>query len=201
MSTGTTCAISSRLPAKAARLAAGRALRVSQTTVARRIAALEAALGFPLFEKRQAGYVLMPAGEELLERAEEVERAAILFAIRGLACPRLSGTVRVTTEEIYALSLIAPLLPRSAPTASGHPDRAGYRSGDPRPRRRRSRHRVAQQLKGATRGSGRPKDLRRRLDALLQPRLCGATRRPEIHPGPQKTPYCRRRRRQFVAPL
>ena len=31
-------------------LAAAKALRVSQTTVARRIAALEAALGFPLFE-------------------------------------------------------------------------------------------------------------------------------------------------------
>jgi len=30
-------------------LAAGRALRVSQTTVARRIAALEQAIGFPLF--------------------------------------------------------------------------------------------------------------------------------------------------------
>ena len=54
-------------------LAAGRELRVSQTTVARRIAALEAALGFPLFEKRQAGYALTPAGEELLERAEQVE--------------------------------------------------------------------------------------------------------------------------------
>ena len=41
-------------------LAAGRALRVSQTTVARRIAALEEALGLPLFEKRQAGYALTP---------------------------------------------------------------------------------------------------------------------------------------------
>ncbi len=48
-------------------LAAGRALRVSQTTVARRVAALERTLGFPLFEKRQAGYALTPAGDELLE--------------------------------------------------------------------------------------------------------------------------------------
>ena len=47
-------------------LAAGRALRVSQTTVARRIAALEQAIGFPLFEKRQAGYTRTPAGEALL---------------------------------------------------------------------------------------------------------------------------------------
>ncbi len=56
-------------------LAASRTLRVSQTTVARRIAALEQALGFPLFEKRQAGYALTPAGEELLARAGQVESA------------------------------------------------------------------------------------------------------------------------------
>ena len=36
-------------------LSAGRAMRVSQTTVARRIAALEQALGLPLFDRRQAG--------------------------------------------------------------------------------------------------------------------------------------------------
>ena len=54
-------------------LAAAKALRVSQTTVARRIAALEAAIGFPLFEKRQAGYALTPAGQDLIQRAEQVE--------------------------------------------------------------------------------------------------------------------------------
>ena len=71
-------------------LAAGRALRVSQTTVARRIAALEEALGHPLFERRQAGYVLTPDGEALLDRARQVEAAASGFD-RGLgsAGPRL----------------------------------------------------------------------------------------------------------------
>ena len=54
-------------------LAAGRELRVSQTTVARRIAALEEALGLQIFEKRQAGYTLTPAGEELLDRARQVD--------------------------------------------------------------------------------------------------------------------------------
>jgi len=54
-------------------LAAGRALRVSQTTVARRIAALEESLGFPLFDKRQAGYKLTPVGEELLPLAAGVQ--------------------------------------------------------------------------------------------------------------------------------
>ena len=93
-------------------LAAGRALRVSQTTVARRIAALEEALGIPLFEKRQAGYSLTPAGQELVARAEQVEAAAGSFAEAASAHSRdLSGTVRITTEEIFAISLLAPLLP------------------------------------------------------------------------------------------
>ena len=92
-------------------LAAARALRVSQTTVARRIAALEQALKLPLFEKRQAGYALTPAGEELLVRAEQVERAAGGFAEAAAAHARdLSGMVRITTEEVYAIGLLAPLL-------------------------------------------------------------------------------------------
>jgi len=92
-------------------LAAGRSLRVSQTTVARRIAALEEGLGFPLFDKRQAGYLLTSAGEELLERAEQFERAASGFADAAAAYARdVSGTVKITTEEVYAITLLAPLL-------------------------------------------------------------------------------------------
>lgn len=92
-------------------LAAGRALRVSQTTVARRIAALEAIIGFPIFEKRQAGYTLTPAGEDLLERARQVERAATAFAEAAAAAKRdVSGTVRLTTQEIFAVTLLAPIL-------------------------------------------------------------------------------------------
>ena len=92
-------------------LAAGRAMRVSQTTVARRIAALESAIGFPLFEKRQAGYALTPAGEELLERARQVELAANGFVDGAAAAKRdVSGTVRLTTQEIFAVTLLAPML-------------------------------------------------------------------------------------------
>ena len=92
-------------------LAAGRALRTSQTTVARRIAALEQALGFPLFEKRQAGYALTPTGEELVAKAEAAERALDAFAEAAAARSRdVSGNVRITTEEIYAITLLTPLL-------------------------------------------------------------------------------------------
>lgn len=92
-------------------LAAGRALRVSQTTVARRIAALEEALGLHLFDKRQAGYTLTAAGEALLDRAREVEASAERFAEAAASQSRdTSGTVRITSEEIYTQGLIALLL-------------------------------------------------------------------------------------------
>jgi len=92
-------------------LAAGKALRVSQTTVARRIAALETELGLPLFEKRQAGYALTPAGEELVERARQVGAAANAFAEAADAEKRaVSGTVRITTQDIFAVTLLAPML-------------------------------------------------------------------------------------------
>lgn len=92
-------------------LAAARTLRVSQTTVARRLAAMEQALGLPLFEKRQAGYTLTPAGEALVEQARQVEDGATAFSEAAASHAReLSGSVRITSEEIYAMALISPLL-------------------------------------------------------------------------------------------
>ena len=92
-------------------LAAGRSLRVSQTTVARRIAALEESLSFPLFDRRQAGYALTPAGEELVTRAEEVERSATSFADAAAAHSRdLTGMVTLTTHEMIAVTLLNPFL-------------------------------------------------------------------------------------------
>jgi len=92
-------------------LSASRAIRVSQTTVARRIAALERAVGFPIFEKRPAGYVLTPAGQDLLSRAEDVELSANRFVEAASGQARdLKGTVKLTTEEIYAQGLLAPIL-------------------------------------------------------------------------------------------
>jgi len=92
-------------------LAAGRALRVSQTTVARRIAALEEALGVTLFDRRQAGYALTPAAEALLGHARGVEAAAIALTDAASAQARdASGTVRVTMEEVFAVTLLGPIL-------------------------------------------------------------------------------------------
>jgi DNA-binding transcriptional LysR family regulator len=92
-------------------LGAGKALRVSQTTAARRVAALEAALGLALFDRRQAGYALTPAGEALVARAEEVEAAAGRFGEAASGHARgATEVVRLTTAEIYAVTILPPLL-------------------------------------------------------------------------------------------
>jgi DNA-binding transcriptional LysR family regulator len=92
-------------------LAAARSLRTSQTTVARRVAALERSLGFPLFERRQAGYALTSAGQELRASAEQVGASASAFAEAAESHRRdLKGTVRITSEDIYMNALVSPLL-------------------------------------------------------------------------------------------
>ena len=93
-------------------LAAAQALRVSQTTVARRIAALEDALGVRLFEKRQAGYSLTPEGEACSTVPQQVEkrRSTALPTPPRRSRATSSGTVKITTEEVYAITVLAPLL-------------------------------------------------------------------------------------------
>lgn len=92
-------------------LAASRALGVNQTTTARRIAALEQEIGMKLFDKRQAGYALTEAGGELLPAAERVEAEADGFAQQvGAMGRRVSGVIRVTTNEGLANVIMAPAL-------------------------------------------------------------------------------------------
>jgi molybdate transport repressor ModE-like protein len=92
-------------------LAAGRSLRVSQTTAARRVTALEEALGVTLFDRHPGGYRLTEAGQALVERAEEMEQAAERLADAAAGQSReTSGIVRLTVEELYAVTLLAPIL-------------------------------------------------------------------------------------------
>ena len=92
-------------------LAAARSLKVSQTTVARRILSLEQALGLKLFDRRQAGYALTETGSALLDQAVAVETAAGTFANAAAAESRdVQGVVRLTCMEIYAVTILAPML-------------------------------------------------------------------------------------------
>ncbi len=92
-------------------LAAGRRLRVSQTTVARRITALEAALDVRLFDRRASGYALTPVGDALLANAQRVESEAQALIDKAAATGRESGgVVRLTVIEIYAVTVLTPIL-------------------------------------------------------------------------------------------
>jgi DNA-binding transcriptional LysR family regulator len=92
-------------------LAASRSLKVNQTTIARRIGNLERAIGTKLFNRKQTGYVLTDSGAELCVAAERVEVEAIAFADQaGAVGRRLSGVIRVTTNEGLANIVMAPAL-------------------------------------------------------------------------------------------
>ena len=92
-------------------LGAGKALRLSQSTAARRVTALEEALGVRLFERRAHGYRLTDAGTAVLPLAEALEAAALAAEGQAKAQARaLGGTVRITTEEVFAVTLLTPWL-------------------------------------------------------------------------------------------
>src|ERR1700674_1077437 len=78
--------------------AAGRALGLSQPTIARRLAAFEAAFGGPsLFDRLPDGLRPNATGEQLIPAAEDIEGAVLkLERRRAAASLVLSGTVRVS---------------------------------------------------------------------------------------------------------
>lgn len=93
--------------------AAARDLGVDDTTVARRLRALEEALGSRLTERGGDGR-LRPsgAGRRALEGAEAVERElARLAAALNEAAPEAAGTVRLTSVPLLVDRLLVPALP------------------------------------------------------------------------------------------
>lgn len=92
--------------------AAARALGVRQTTMGRRLAALEARTGARLLDKTPGGYVPTAAGEAILGNVERIEAEALAIARRiGGRDARLEGLVRVTTIETLASEVLMPALP------------------------------------------------------------------------------------------
>lgn len=81
-------------------IAAARALGVDQSTVQRRIAALERCIGQPLVERHPSGYRLTAYGEELRPLAEAVEQQVQRLQQRVRDTAReLNGVVRLTCPE------------------------------------------------------------------------------------------------------
>jgi len=83
---------------------AGRKLGLSQPTIARRLAAFEAAFGgSTLFDRLPEGLHLNAAGERLVPAADSVEQSMqALERQRAVASTVLSGTVRISTGECAA---------------------------------------------------------------------------------------------------
>lgn len=90
---------------------AARALGVTQPTMGRRLAAMEARTGARLLQRLPGRFILTPLGESLLGAAERIEAEALaaerMITGRDAA---LEGVVRITTVDIVAAHIIAPAL-------------------------------------------------------------------------------------------
>ncbi len=91
--------------------AAARELRVNHSTVFRRIRALEDSLGVRLFDRLPGGYVLTPAGEEMMAAAHRVEDEiqALDRRVSGRDV-ELRGAIRLTTTDTLAAQFLQPHL-------------------------------------------------------------------------------------------
>ncbi|AMP14091.1 LysR family transcriptional regulator [Collimonas pratensis] len=90
--------------------AGARRLKVEHTTVARRIEALEEALGLRLFERLQRQWKLTPEGENLLAGARRLEQEALALERTAAGAAPLAGTVRISAPPVIASHLLVPQL-------------------------------------------------------------------------------------------
>ncbi|MGO8920512.1 MAG: LysR family transcriptional regulator [Stellaceae bacterium] len=100
--------------------AAARRLRLTQPTIGRHVAALEAALGVALFTRSPGGLVPTPAALGLATHAEAMEAAA--EALRRAASGEAEeerGTVRLTASEMMGAEVLPAILARFR---ERHPD-------------------------------------------------------------------------------
>ena len=91
-------------------LGAARSLGLNHATVARRLGALEAALGSTLFTRKTNGSDLSSAGEHFLVHAERMESAMLAATASAGADKRIEGTVRVGAPDGFGVAFLAPHL-------------------------------------------------------------------------------------------
>jgi DNA-binding transcriptional LysR family regulator len=90
---------------------AARRLGVEHTTISRRLTALEATLGVPLFYRTNTGYTLTAHGRNALTQAEAMERAALALAARAREeSGAIAGRVRVAMAPEFASHWLGPQL-------------------------------------------------------------------------------------------
>ncbi|MEM9798579.1 MAG: LysR family transcriptional regulator [Pseudomonadota bacterium] len=99
--------------------AAARALRQTQPTLGRQVAALEAELGVSLFDRVGRRLSLTPAGADLLAQCRAMGEAAARISLTATGVSEsIEGTIRITASELYAAEILPPLL---ASLRAAHP--------------------------------------------------------------------------------
>ena len=91
--------------------AAARQLGLTQPTLSRQVAALEAQLGVLLFERLGRALALTEAGHELLAHSRKMGEAAqgLSIAATGQA-QSIEGTVRITASDMTSAYILPPVL-------------------------------------------------------------------------------------------
>jgi DNA-binding transcriptional LysR family regulator len=90
---------------------AAQVLGVNHSTVFRRINAIEESFGTQIFERGRSGYVLTTAGEEMVALASRIGEDIVGFERRIAGRDiKPSGDLRVTTNDMVWMHLIAPVL-------------------------------------------------------------------------------------------
>ena len=99
---------------------AARQLGLTQPTLSRQIAALEATLGATLFERIGKALALTETGRALLVHARAMEAAADIFGTEARAqSGEIGGSVTVSMIDPYAIHLMPPIAARIAREAPG----------------------------------------------------------------------------------
>ena len=89
---------------------AARSLRISHTTVYRRLGEIEKRMGVKLFERSRVGYKPTIAGEEIAISAGHVESEILEIERRIIGQDlRVSGSIRVTTTDSLMVGLLSPI--------------------------------------------------------------------------------------------
>jgi DNA-binding transcriptional LysR family regulator len=99
--------------------AAAAALGVNHSTVSRRLAIAEKALGVSLFDRRRTGYAPTKAGANMIALGQRIEKD-ILSSVRRICgdVPGHAGNLRITTSDALLLDFLTPII-------------ADFRAGNP----------------------------------------------------------------------
>ncbi len=90
---------------------AAKELRVSHSTVSRRIEALEGKLGARLFDRLPEGYRLTPAGIDLLPISQELRSQVDAYSLKVLGRDtELEGQICVTMPDVVGVEVMMPYI-------------------------------------------------------------------------------------------